>query len=284
VSGVGDDANPASRTAPAKTFAGAISKTSTGGEIDVLDPGGFGAVTITKSITIDGSGSFGSVLVAGTDGIVINAPVGAVVVLRGLKIQGIGSGLNGIHILQAGAVFIENCVVQNFTQNGIDFTPTNPGCQLFVENTVVTNCQVGGVNLNPGGAATNTRAVLDAVSAQFCALGFVVGDNADATFTNSAALANSANGFTIIASAGSAVMNLDNCQSSENKSHGIMAQGGSGSITARVNLSRVSVSGNAGFGLLVSANPSNTAINSFGNIQVVFNGTDGAPTGTIPQT
>src|SRR5205823_12213271 len=71
VSGVGDDANPCSRTAPCKTFAGAISKTATGGEIDVLDPGGYGAVTITRSITIDGSNTQASVLAAGTNGIII---------------------------------------------------------------------------------------------------------------------------------------------------------------------------------------------------------------------
>src|SRR6201992_3254676 len=69
VSGVGDDANPCSRTAPCKTFAGAISKTLAGGEIDALDPGGFGAVTITKAITIDGGeGQVASVLVSGTNG------------------------------------------------------------------------------------------------------------------------------------------------------------------------------------------------------------------------
>src|SRR5215471_5367173 len=73
VSGVGDDANPCSRTAPCKTFAGAISKTAAGGEIDVLDPGGFGGVTITKSITIDGTPVLAGVLVAGTAGIVVNA-------------------------------------------------------------------------------------------------------------------------------------------------------------------------------------------------------------------
>src|SRR6266852_6030670 len=74
VSGVGDDVNPCSRTAPCKTFAGAISKTAPGGEIDVLDPGGFGTLTITKSITIDGGGGIvGSVLASGTNGIVIVA-------------------------------------------------------------------------------------------------------------------------------------------------------------------------------------------------------------------
>src|SRR6476661_4531805 len=92
VSGVGDDANPCSRTAPCKTFAGAISKTATNGEIDALDPAGFGAVTITKSITIDGSPTtVGGILNAGVPGIIINATNG-VVTLRGLSIQGAGNG------------------------------------------------------------------------------------------------------------------------------------------------------------------------------------------------
>src|SRR6266478_7063234 len=97
VSGVGDDANPCSRTAPCKTFAGAISKTAAGGEIDALDPGGYGAVTITKGITIDGGGGqVASVLVSGTNGIVIQANASTdVVTLRNLRINGIGSGLNG---------------------------------------------------------------------------------------------------------------------------------------------------------------------------------------------
>src|SRR6267154_2020283 len=73
VSCVGDDANPCSRTAPCKTFAGAISKTAVNGEIDCLDPGGFGGVTITKSITLDCTFANGSILVAGTNGITINA-------------------------------------------------------------------------------------------------------------------------------------------------------------------------------------------------------------------
>src|SRR5438552_14854333 len=89
VSGVGNDADPCSRTAPCKTFAGAISKTAAGGEIDVLDPGGFGAVTITKAITIDGGGTFGSVLVSGTNGIIVQAGANDVVILRRLSLQGV---------------------------------------------------------------------------------------------------------------------------------------------------------------------------------------------------
>src|SRR5437867_12215423 len=95
VSGVGDDVNPCSRTAPCKTFAGAISKTATGGEIDVLDPGGYGAVTITRSITIDGSNTQASVLAAGTNGIIING-AGIEVTIRGLAINGFTTGIKGI--------------------------------------------------------------------------------------------------------------------------------------------------------------------------------------------
>src|ERR1700689_779274 len=101
ISGVGDDGNPCSRTAPCKTFAGAISKTATGGEIDVLDPGGFGAVTITKPITIDGNpGAIGGLLVSGTNGSTINSnPTPGAVILRNLDINGIGTGINGVQIL-----------------------------------------------------------------------------------------------------------------------------------------------------------------------------------------
>src|ERR1700712_1596076 len=73
VSGTGDDANPCSRTAPCKTFAGSVSKTAAGGEINVLDPGGFGAVTITKSLTISSEGFEAGVLVSGTNAIIVNA-------------------------------------------------------------------------------------------------------------------------------------------------------------------------------------------------------------------
>src|SRR5687767_8342177 len=89
VSVVGDDANPCSRTAPCKTFAGAISKTATNGVISTLDPGGFGAVTITKSITIDGSDQIAGVLAAATTGVIINAGATAVVKLRNLEITGV---------------------------------------------------------------------------------------------------------------------------------------------------------------------------------------------------
>src|ERR1043166_1597304 len=89
VSGVGDDANPCSRTAPCKTFGGAISKTATNGEINCLDSAGFGAVTITKSIAIRCKGVIGGILAAGTTGVLINNAA-AEVILDGLDINGAG--------------------------------------------------------------------------------------------------------------------------------------------------------------------------------------------------
>src|SRR5262245_37615940 len=147
VSGVGDDANPCSRTAPCKTFAGAISKTANGGEIDALDPGGFGAVTITKGITIDGGGGqVASVLVSGTNGIVVQAAAATdVVILRNLRINGIGSGFNGIRFLSGKALNVENCYIFGFTQNGIDVSLNQANqARVFVKDSVVKNCGADG--------------------------------------------------------------------------------------------------------------------------------------------
>src|ERR1700676_531606 len=108
VSGVGDDANPCSRTAPCKTFAGAISKTAPGGEIDVLDPGGFGAVTITKSVSITSTFEAG-VLVSGTNGIIVNVLSTDKVLLQGLDIEGLGTGVNGVLIMGGGRTTIRRC-------------------------------------------------------------------------------------------------------------------------------------------------------------------------------
>jgi hypothetical protein len=121
VSGVGDDANPCSRTAPCKTFAGAISKTAAGGEIDALDPGGFGAITITKAITLDGGGGIvASVLASGTNGIVVSAGASDVIILRNLRINGAGGGINGIRFLAGKGLVVDNCDIFGFTTNGLD--------------------------------------------------------------------------------------------------------------------------------------------------------------------
>jgi hypothetical protein len=143
VSGVGDDANPCSRTAPCKTFAGAISKTAPGGEIDALDPGGFGALTITKSITLDGGGGqVASVLVAGTNGIVVAAGAGDIVTIRNLRLDGLlgggnsNAGLSGIRFISGKALILENDVVFGFATTGIDLE-TGASASVDIINTTV---------------------------------------------------------------------------------------------------------------------------------------------------
>lgn len=146
VSGVGDDVNPCSRTAPCKTFAGAISKTAPSGEINVLDPGGFGAVTITKSITIRSDHIEAGVLVSGTNGIIISAGATDRVVLEGLDIEGLGTGLNGVSVNSGKEVYVIRCSIRHFTQNGVNMASSTSGGRVIVKDSFIA-FNAGGVNV-----------------------------------------------------------------------------------------------------------------------------------------
>jgi hypothetical protein len=171
VSGVGDDVNPCSRTAPCKTFAGAISKTAVGGEINCLDPGGFGAVTITKSLTIDCHYTEGGAL-AGGNGITVNdslsgTPGTAVVVIRGLDIFGVNPPTHGVRFITGAALHIEDCVIRRFNSAssfGVSFQPSGPA-QLHITNTTITSngngATGGGINIQPTGASGTARVEID---------------------------------------------------------------------------------------------------------------------------
>jgi len=151
VSGTGDDSNSCSRTTPCRTFAGAIARTSTGGEITVLDAGGFNPVVIRKSITIDGTGVPASILANLATGITIDIPPGPShtrrnpreVRIRGLSINGLGSGNNGINVIRAGKVTVEDCVIDGFTHHGINVQAG----RLFVRNTTIRNNDEAGINV-----------------------------------------------------------------------------------------------------------------------------------------
>lgn len=159
VSGVGDDANPCSRTAPCKTFAGAISKTAEFGEINALDSGGFGGVTITKSITIEGGGNIAGVLVSGTNAIIVNGTTDDVITLRNLDIDGLGTGLNGISILAARAVIVENCQIYGFRAtslgngHGIKDARTQ---NAHIPMLFVTNCDIRDNTIGVGGIGASS--------------------------------------------------------------------------------------------------------------------------------
>jgi hypothetical protein len=158
VSGVGDDANPCSRTAPCKTFAGAISKTAAGGEINVLDPGGFGGVTITKSLTIRSDCFEAGVLGSGTHAIIVNAPNATdVVILEGLDIEGLGTGLDGVRMVGNGGVVVRRCLIHHFTGNGVNLIGVS-GAKAFVQDCVISN-NGGGVNVQGASGATNTGVI-----------------------------------------------------------------------------------------------------------------------------
>src|SRR5262245_58251809 len=162
VSGVGDDANPCSRTAPCKTFAGAISKTAPGGEINVLDPGGFGAVTITKSITISSQGFEAGVLVSGTNGIIIAAGPSDTIILEGLDVEGLGTGLDGIKFLSGRHLHVERCEVHRFTQQGIELTMNQAtAATLTVNNSRVSNNTNVAIRVQNTGAGAVTTEIND---------------------------------------------------------------------------------------------------------------------------
>lgn len=280
VSGVGDDANPCSRTAPCKTFAGAISKTATGGEIDGLDPGGFGAVTITKSITIDGSGSGeAGVLVAGANGITISAP-GATVILRNLDFEGLSASLNGVSIQAAANVYIENSRFDQFGAGsgqsaGIYAMPSG-ALNLIVKDTIIRNC-VAGSNSGVFADATNGAVAVDAdhLSVHNCPAGVTASNGAKVTVHNSDLSGNAVGALTAGAAAGD-LISLDNTLVAFNTTAGVSSSVAGGVIR----LSNSSILDNLGRGILTA---NGGTVVSFVTNRIGGNNPDGAPTSSIYQ-
>jgi hypothetical protein len=211
VSGIGDDnntVNGCSRTAPCKTFAGAISLTDTNGEINCIDPGGFGTLTITKSITIDCTGTLGGIVAAGANGITINLTASPdplkSVVLRGFNINGAGNagqaGLKGVSILSAAVVTLEDMVIMNYTQQGVSDTRTVPG-KLFIRNSVIRNN--GGTGISIAASGGTNRASIENVHSINNAYGLAAGNGNQVKITRSVLSGNSAAG--VVADSGALV-------------------------------------------------------------------------------
>lgn len=273
VSGVGDDANPCSRTAPCKTFAGAISKTAAGGEISALDPGGFGAVTITKSITINGDGTLASILASMTNGVIVSANATDVVVLRGISINGAGNGVNGVVFNSGGKLHIENVTISGFTGQGILFQPSGAS-SLFVNQTTINRSAGGGIYVIPQ-ASGSASVSLNQVTLQGNARGLRAEDRSTVVVSNSIATGNDANGFVVLATTNPVDLTLENTVSSRNGQVGVY----SGAL-ATVRISNVaSIQNNVGLQSVGGG-----AIISFGNNRVNGNvGGNGAPTSTPGQ-
>jgi hypothetical protein len=210
VSGVGDDANPCSRTAPCATFTGALnSKTAVGGEINCLDPGNFGTVTITISVTIDCHEVFGLVQIANaTNAITINVPSG-IVTLRNINFDGLGTGLSAISITSATTVNVEDVAIANFTKFGVVDTRTGGGTFLSVKNTTVRNVSLSGVGV--GGSGNSVT--VDNVHSVRNAYGLAVGAGNSVMANGSVFSLNSTAG---VEADGGGQLNVDNSVISSN--------------------------------------------------------------------
>jgi len=271
VSGVGDDANPCSRTAPCKTFAGAIAKTAAGGEINVLDPGGFGGVTITKAITITAEDVEAGVLVAGTNAITINAGANDVIVLRGLDIDGTGTGLNGIQFLAGKGLHVESTTINNFTRAGIDFAPSGTS-SLFVDDLVVRDNLVSpdgvGIYVHPSGSG-KAKAVVNDAQLVDNLVGLRAAAASAVTLSNSI-VDGCTLGVHTTSTTKQAEVNLASTSVTHCTTAGVYAQGGFGILT----LSDAHLAGNT-LGIKVATGG---RVQSFGNNT---NGDGGAPTKTF---
>ena len=271
VAGVGNDADPCSRTAPCKTFAGAISKTAAGGEINCLDPGDFGAVTITKAIAIKCQNTEAGILDStGSDGILIDAGAGAKVTLRGLDIDGAGTGLFGVEVRSAGAVKIYDSEI--FGQGGVGIyyhNTSGPLNRLTVARTDIHDNGGNGLVVAAGdGVVMNARVSNSEID-----------DNACGVVVTSTTLTSCTAGG--VATTGQAAVDLF-----DNQIHDMRTGSGVGVYTdgsgALVRLGGNAITSNI-FGIKAD-NPGSAGIFSFGDNYIAGNGTNGTPNGTILRT
>lgn len=281
VSGVGDDANPCSRTAPCKTFAGAISKTAAGGEISVLDPGGFGAVTITKAITIDGAGTLASILNSFSNGVVVNAGVNDKVVLRNLTINGAGTGLNGIRFLAGASLTVDKVrITGNASASpngiGISFLPSGTS-RLVIVNSVIANNGNGGVLVAPGASGSAWVSVSHSQLIGNDGYGLRAQDRSLVAVSHSNAAANGFQGILGISTSQYVDITVTNCVLTDNGNGplnaGAIQSNGAASI---IRIAQNTITNNQ-YGLWAPTG----RILSFGSNYVTDNDTDGVPTGTL---
>jgi len=289
VSGVGDDVNPCSRTAPCKTFAGAISKTAAGGEINCLDQGAYGTVTIIKSMTIAREGVEAGVLHSSTNGVTVNAAATDVVILRGLDIDGsppTSPGLNGVRFLAGAALHIENCRIRDSNGlapngNGVLFAPSSGSPELFIRDSFITGHGTAttgaGVQIEPT-ASGSAKVLIQNTMLANNSIG-VRGVSNNTTGTVDIVIANSElsggtfHGLVLQADTGTAKAMVTSTLIVNNANQGIRVIGANGIV--RIGSSVIS-------GNLTGLNPlSGGNIRSYGNNQLNGNGTDGAFTGTV---
>lgn len=233
VSGTGDDANPCSRTAPCRTFAGAISKTQAGGEIDALDPSTFGSVTITKSITIDGgSGQNAGITASGATGINVIAGTTDSVTIRNLELTGATNSSTGVNATQAAALHFENVVVSQFT-TGINIAASS-NMQVTLDRVVARDNSAAALSAAGSGNASQVTVLVRDSSfiSTKSGPGVNLGASTTSTFLNTSASGNAAAGFVV--SGSGAQISLANTVAASNAGPGLQIGSSSGNAVARL--------------------------------------------------
>jgi len=285
ISGVGDDVNPCSRTAPCKTFAGAISKTAAGGEIDCLDPAGYGAVTVTKSITLDCGGGMGgqvgSILASGSNGITVFAGGTDKVKVRNMTINGFnGLGISGIRFNTGQSLIVEHVGIFGFgavgnspavAGAGIDFDPQVAGSRLFTRDVEVQNNLASGIMVHPVSGVAGT-ALINNTAMMNNAVGITVNDGGVVTVVNSQMSGNNKGALAQVTTV-ALTLNLDGDTISSNGVFGLQTAGAGATVT----LSNNGIYNNTTNGINAGAG---TTVNSFGNNRMGTNAGN-ANAGTI---
>ena len=290
VSGVGDDANPCSRTAPCKTFAGAISKTAAGGEINCLDQGAYGAVTITKSMTIACEGVEAGVLHSSTNGVTINAAATDIVILRGLDIEGSppsSPGLNGVRFLAGAALHIENCRIRDSNGavpngNGVLFAPSSGNPELYISDSFITGngTASGGAGVQIAPTATGgARAIIEKTTLANNHIGLRADANSttgviNVTLLDSVAAGSLFHGVAALSGAGFSRLMLNRVTTTNNIENGLRAAG----TNSVIHVGSSVVTGN-GTGVFTMTGGQ---IVSYGNNQINGNTVDGFDPPDLP--
>jgi hypothetical protein len=266
VSGTGNDAGTCAITAPCRTFAYALTQTAASGEIIVLSSGGYGSVTIGQPVSIINTSNFAGITVASGNGITINAGVNDSVVLRGISVDGGGTGANGIVFNSGGKLTIDQCNVSNFVGassnigNGIVLQPGAGSSRIIITNTTAINNQIVGVNYLPSGTAAG-GIVIDHLSADNNGYGFQFINNSSgaptASISNSIVNGNTNYGYSVT----SAVASLDSSYASGNLIGVFLGSG------ATLALGRSVLMNNTQYGVF-----SNGTVNSYKDNRIAGNG------------
>jgi hypothetical protein len=277
VSAMGSDGNPCSFASPCRTLQQAHDTVAAGGEIDVLDPAGYGTLAISKSISIQGHGwAEVTTTNVGLAAIQINVGATDTINLRGVIVEGFGTGQDGITFASGGSLNIQDCVIRHFTNVGISFLPSSGSLSLFVSDTLVSDIPNVGIGVANNAGSPTMTVVLNRVQVENGKYGISMsvfpGATANVSIVESVVANQSFRGIDAGSSGGAIIAMVRNSTVSNNGTGIVAAESG-----VVVLVAHSSITGN-GTGLAVFGG---ATLSSYGDNNVDGNTTDGAPTNTI---